>query len=310
MAKTVLLTGGTGLIGTRLTELLQQKGYAVGLLVRDSTPKDRIPPGVSTYAWDVRRGQIDDRALGAADHLIHLAGAGIADERWTDERKKEILESRTQSAALLAKTLKKLGHRPLSFVSSSAIGYYGADTGPEWMSEQYTPGLDFMAEVCVAWEAAADEVAALGVRTVKLRTGIVLSEKGGALAKLAAPIRYGAGAPLGSGKQFQSWIHLDDVCRLYIEAMENEAWNGPYNAVAPHPVTNEELTRTVAAVLRRPLWLPNVPEWALKTWFGDMAVVVTGGSYVLNQRIRLETDFQYRFPELRPALDDLLLIKK
>lgn len=306
MAKTVLLTGGTGLIGTRLTELLQQQGYAVGLLVREATPKDRIPPGVSTYAWDVRRGQIDDRALSAADHLIHLAGAGIADERWTDERKREILESRTRSAALLAEGLRRTGHRPHSFVSSSAIGYYGADTGPEYMSEQYTPGLDFMAEVCVAWEEAADEVAALGVRTVKLRTGIVLSEKGGALAKLAAPIRYGVGAPLGSGKQFQSWIHLDDVCRMYIAAMENEGWNGSYNAVAPNPVTNEELTRTVAAVLRRPLWLPNVPEWALKTWFGDMAVVVTGGSYVLNQRIRLETDFQYRFPELRSALEDLL----
>lgn len=306
MAKTVLLTGGTGLIGTRLTELLQQKGYAVGLLVRDSTPKNRIPSGVSTYAWDVRRGQIDDRALGAADYLIHLAGAGIADERWTDERKREILESRTKSTALLAEGLRRIAHLPQSFVSSSAIGYYGADTGAEWMSEQYTPGIDFMADVCVAWEAAADAVAALGIRTVKLRTGIVLSEKGGALAKLAAPIRKGVGAPLASGKQFQSWIHLDDVCRIYIEAMENQTWSGAYNAVGPNPVTNEVLTQTTAAVLRRPLWLPNVPEWALRTWFGEMAVVVTGGNYVLNQRIRLETDFQYRFPELRPALEDLL----
>lgn len=306
MAKTVLLTGGTGLIGTRLTELLQQHGYAVGLLIRDSTPKNRIPPGVSTYVWDVKRGQVDERAVSAANHLIHLAGAGIAEERWTDERKKEILESRTQSATLLANTLKKVGHRPDSLVSASGIGYYGADTGAEWISEQYTPGIDFLADVCVAWEAAADQIAALGVRTVKLRTGIALSEKGGALKEIVAPIRYGVGAPLGSGKQFQSWIHLDDLCRMYLEAMENETWSGAYNAVGPHPVTNEALTKTAANVLHRPLWLPHVPEWALRAWFGEMAVVVTGGNYIVNQRIRLETDFQYQFPELRPALEDLL----
>ena len=306
MPKIVLLTGGTGLVGTRLTGLLQQKGYAVAYLVRGETGQDRIPPGVKTYRWDVKRGQIDEQALRTADHLIHLAGAGIADARWTDERKKEVLESRTESARLLADTLGKLDHRPASFVSASAIGYYGADTGAEWMSEQYTPGLDFLAEVCVAWEAAADRVAALGIRTVKLRLGVVLSEKGGALAKIVAPVRYGIGAPLGSGKQFQSWIHLDDVCRLFIEAMENETWSGAYNAVGPHPVTNEELTKTAAAVLHRPLWLPHVPEWGLRAWFGEMAVVVTGGSYVLNQRIRLETDFQYQFPELKSALDDLL----
>jgi hypothetical protein len=301
---TVLLTGGTGLIGTRLTELLQQRGYQVSYLTRD--PRRQVPPGVKAYGWDVKSGTLDERALREADYLVHLAGEGIADERWTDERRREIIESRTKSLGLLAQKLREVPHRIQSFVSASAIGYYGADTGAEWLSEQYTPGLDFLAEVVVAWEEAADELATLGIRTVKLRLGIVLSTAGGALAKLLVPIRLGAGSPLGTGKQYQSWIHVDDAARLFIEALENPGWSGPYNAVAPKPVTNEELVRTAAEVLGKPFWAPNVPAWSLKLLYGEMAVVVLGGNYILNQRLRLETDFAYRFPELRPALVDLL----
>ncbi|MBC7892996.1 MAG: DUF1731 domain-containing protein, partial [Sphingobacteriaceae bacterium] len=193
-----------------------------------------------------------------------------------------------------------------SFVSASAIGYYGADTGSEWMSEQHTPGLDFLAQICVAWEAAADQIAALRIRTVKIRTGIVLSAEGGALQKMLVPIRLGVGSPLASGQQYQSWIHLDDICRIFIEAMENESWSGAYNGVAPTPVTNETLGRSTAEVLGKPFFAPNVPTWSLRLLYGEMAVVVTGGEYVLNQRIRLETEFAYNFPELKPALENLL----
>lgn len=301
---TVLITGGTGLIGTRLTALLQERGYAVSYLTRGTDSK--LPPGVKAYRWNITEGTLDEQALREADHLIHLAGAGIADSRWTDERKREIIESRTKSTSLLARTLRTIPHRIQSFVSASAIGYYGADTGTEWLSEQYTPGLDFMAQVVVAWEEAADAIAALGIRTTKMRTGIVLSTEGGALEKMLIPIRLGAGSPLGSGKQYQSWIHIDDAARLYLEAMENLTWSGAYNTVAPHPVTNEELARTAAEVLGKPFWAPNVPAWSLKLLYGEMAVVVLGGSYILNQRIRLETDFRYEFSQLRPALVDLL----
>ena len=302
--KTVLMTGGTGLIGTRLTELLQKKGYQVAYLTRGTEKK--IPAGVKTYRWNIAGNQLDDAALLEADHLVHLAGAGIADARWTDERKREIIDSRTKTIELIANRLAVLPHKIQSFVSASAIGYYGADTGSEWISEQYTPGLDFLADVCVAWEAAADQVAALGVRTVKMRTGIVLSDQGGALPKLTAPMKFGMGAPLASGKQYQSWIHLDDMARMYLEALENPAWSGAYNGVAPHPVTNADLTKAAAEVLKKPLWLPHVPEFSLKLAFGEMAVVVTGGNYILNQRVRLETDFKYEFPYLKPALEDLL----
>jgi len=242
------------------------------------------------------------------DYLVHLAGAGIADERWTDERKKVIIESRTESIKLLARIMKAQEQRPEAFVSSSAVGYYGADTGDEKHTEQSPPGSDFLAEVTVKWEEAADSIRELDVRTVKLRTGVVLSDKDGALPRIAAPARYGFGAPLGDGTQWMSWIHVDDMCRLYIEALENQTWEGVYNGVASPPVTNAELTKLICKVLDRPQWLPKVPEFALDFAFGEMAEVVLGSSYVENTRLRT-TDFRYQFPDLEGALRDLLLKK-
>ena len=235
-----------------------------------------------------------------------MAGAGIADENWSDERKKEIIESRTKSIDLIVNKLKVLPHRIISFASASGIGYYGADTGNEHISEQHTPCNDFVADCCIQWEATADKIQALGIRTVKLRTGIVLSEKGGALPRLTQPVRWGVGAALGTGKQWQSWIHLDDLCELFIKSLTDQQMTGAYNAVAPNPVTNHDLTKISAQVLKRPFWMPNVPEFALKLVFGEMASIVLGGNYVLNQRIKLETDFDYKFVEVRKALEDLL----
>jgi uncharacterized protein len=299
--KTVLITGGTGLVGRRLTELLLQRNYRVAYLSRSS----HSIPDVSVYEWDTKKEAVDPRALDSMDYLIHLAGAGIADERWTDERKKVIVNSRTETIELLAHIMKAQGQRPEAFISSSAIGYYGADTGQQRHTEQSPPGDDFMADVCVKWEASADTVADLGVRTVKIRTGVVLSEKDGALPRMAAPARFGFGAPLGSGQQWMSWIHIDDLCAMYIEALENKDWEGVYNGVASPPATNAELTKKICKVLNRPQWLPNVPAFALRMAFGEMADVVLGSSYVENARLQ-KTGFTYQYPDLEPALKNLL----
>ena len=307
MPQTILITGGTGSIGRRLVQLLQEKGYSVSLLSRSNKPV----PGVQVYQWDVKTGQIDAQAVANADAIIHLAGAGIADERWSDSRKREILESRTQSTALLAQALRTTPNQVRVFVSSSAIGYYGGDSGDRPVTETSPAGTDFLAQVSRAWERSVEEIAAIKtndipIRIVKIRTGVVLTMAGGALPKLAQPIKLGAGAPIGSGQQYISWIHVDDICRLYIQAIETQSWHGAYNGVAPDPVTNEELTRKIASVLNRPLILPKIPAFVIKLAFGELAVTVLGSSLVLNKRIAHETTFQYKFPKLRDALEDLL----
>lgn len=302
MKQTVLITGGTGTIGHRLTQLLQQEGYTVTWLSRTG----QSTPNVRVFHWDVPKGHLDPQAILTADHVIHLAGAGIADGRWTDERKKEIIDSRTRSTDLLAEALQSGNHHVQSFVASSAIGYYGGDTGDRPMVETSPAGSDFLAQVTRLWERSVDQVAALGIRTVKLRTGVVLTMEGGALPKLVQPIRLNAGAALGSGQQYISWIHVDDLCRMYLDALRDERWQGVYNAVAPMPVTNAALTRQIAQVLGKVLILPNVPAFALRLAFGELAVTVLGSSLVINKRVQDETDFQYQFADLRVALQHLL----
>ncbi|MCE7067337.1 TIGR01777 family oxidoreductase [Dyadobacter sp. CY326] len=299
--KKVLITGGTGLIGKRLTALLLEKGYQIAYLSRK---KSNIP-SVQVYEWDVAKGYIEAGAVENTDYLIHLAGAAVADGRWTEERKKEIISSRTETIALIGKALREKNIRPTAFISASGSSYYGEDSGDVRNTEQSPAGKDFLSHVTVVWEQAADRIAEMGVRTVKLRTGIVLSKDGGALPQMAAPAKFGFGAPLGSGKQWVSWIHLDDLCRMYIEAMENESWEGAYNAVASQPVTNAELTKQICIALDKPQWLPNVPSFALKLAFGDMANVVLGSNYLINERIAKETTFEYQFLELDKALRDI-----
>lgn len=298
MAQTVLITGGTGMIGKRITALLLEKGYEVAYLSRQPTDI----PNVKVYRWDIDKNWIDEKALINADYVIHLAGAGIADARWTNERKQEIINSRTKSIELIARKLQGHPYQVKAFVSASAIGFYGADTGDKQLTEKTPSGNDFLAHVTRHWENASELIANINIRTVKLRIGIVLSNEGGAYPKIAQPIRLGVGAPLGSGKQWSSWIHIDDLCRLFIEALENDQWRGVYNAVAPTPVTNEALTRQIAEVLHKPLWLPNIPAFTLKMLYGEMANVVLGGNYVENQRIKKETDFVYQFENINQAL--------
>ncbi|GAB4035826.1 TIGR01777 family oxidoreductase [Spirosoma gilvum] len=302
MPQTVLITGGTGTIGRRLTQLLQQQGYQVTLLSHSA----KSLPGLTVYQWDIEKGELDLEAIRTADHIIHLAGEGIADGRWTDSRKEKILNSRTQSTDLLAKALAKNDHHIKSFIGASAIGFYGGDTGDRPLTENTEGGTDFLAQVVRAWERSEMQIASLGIRTVILRTGVVLTAEGGALPKLAQPIRLGAGAPIGSGQQYIPWIHLDDMCQMYLQALTDTNWQGIYNAVAPNPVTNETLTRAIADVLHRPLLLPNIPAFSIKLLYGEMAIVVIGGNYVLNKRIADETTFSYQYADLKTALEDLL----
>jgi len=303
MPETILITGGTGLVGTRLTEMLLEKGYKVKYLSRNPKKTDEIP----AFKWDVKTQEIDPKALTDVDAIVHLAGAGVADEKWTKARKKVILESRTKSTELLNKALRENDHNVSTLVSASAIGYYGYDSGGVWKKEDSRFGDDFLATVTKEWEAKVDELAKAntGLRVSKLRIGIVLSEKGGALKEIAKPIKMYAGALLGNGQQFMSWIHIDDLCRMFIHAIENKQVEGVYNAVAPNPITNKEMTKTIAKILGKPLILPNVPGFALKLIIGEMASMVLGGSKISCEKIQ-EAGFQYKFDDVKLAINDLL----
>lgn len=295
----ILITGASGLIGTRLTELLTQRGHEVSYLGRKKRD-GKIP----SFVWDVDNGTLDEQALKNVDVVIHLAGAGVADERWSAKRKQEIMQSRIKSTALLAKYLSKYPNVKV-VLSASGIGYYGF--GEIEFTEESNPGNDFLAQVVKAWEAEVDKIPS--ERIVKLRIGIVLSEKGGALKKMTTPIRWCVGAPLGTGQQYMSWIHLDDLCRMFIKAVEDNSMQGAYNATGPYAVTNRELTRAIAATIHKPLLLPPVPSFVLRILVGEMAEMVLNGSIVSSKKIQ-QTGFTFQFPTLDAALKDLLLDKR
>jgi uncharacterized protein len=299
MSKKILITGASGLVGTHLTEMLLQKGHQVSHLGRTKKVGK-----VKSFVWDVEKGELDTEALVGVDTIIHLAGAGVADMRWNEKRKKEILESRTKSSALLYETLKKGNHSIKAVVSASAIGYYGFCLDERIFTEESKPGSDYLAQVTKQWEESVDKISSLGIRVAKLRIGIVLSEKGGALAEMAKPIRFGVGAPLGTGKQYLSWIHIDDLCAMFIKATEDEQMHGAYNAVCDW-VSNEAITKSIAKVLHRPLLLPPVPGFIMKLIVGEMAVIVVNGSKVSSEKIR-KTGFAFQYPELSEALRNLL----
>lgn len=302
---TVLITGGTGFIGTHLTKLLRAEGFNVTHLSRTVSGNE----SVKTYKWRPTQGYIEDGAIEQADYIIHLAGAGIADKRWTEERKKVILDSRVKSAGILFKKASVIQHKVKAFISASAVGYYGTITSEKIFTETDSPGNDFTAYVCKSWEEAADRFLMLNMRTVKIRTAIVLGPDGGALQKIALPVKYYAGAPLGTGNQYFPWIHIDDVCRVYLKAIKDDTMLGSYNAVAPHHITNRDLIKTIAKVLDKPLILPNVPSFAIKLALGEMGNAVLNGSRVSCEKLR-QSGFTFQYPELIQALEDCLKIKK
>jgi uncharacterized protein len=300
LIKSVLITGGSGLVGTALTELLLQKGYHVSHLGRSPSSGK-----VKCYRWSVTGKYVDPKALENVDAIIHLAGAGVAEKRWTTERKKEILESRAKSTELIYETLQSQPNQVKAVISATAVGYYGLSTSDEWYDETRGAGNDFLASVCKEWEACADPIETLGKRLVKIRVGVVLSNKGGALIQMAQPVKWGVGAALGSGKQWVSWIHMDDLCQIFLKAIENESMTGIYNGVAPNPVTNKELNKTIAKALHRPLWLPPVPEFALKIMLGEMTQIVVTGARVTCDKTKA-AGVEFRFQNAEEAVKDLL----
>lgn len=302
MNKNVLITGASGTVGTVLTELLLKKGCKVSHLSRSGPAKKG---NVRIYGWDIGDNYIEPAALENTQVIIHLAGAGVADERWTAGRKKEIKDSRILSTRLLFEKLKQLPHTVETFISASAIGIYG-NSGKTMMREDVDirPS-DFLADVTQSWEEEVFQIQELNIRTLALRIGIVLTKQGGALEKMALPVRFGAGAALGSGEQMMSWIHIDDLCEMFYHLIQKKNFNGVFNAVAPNPISNKQFTRILAKVMNKPMFLPPVPAFVLKIMLGEMAAIVLGGSNVSAEKI-LKTGFAFKFSNAEDALKDLL----
>lgn len=290
--KKILITGGSGLIGTRLTSYLEKQGNQVAWLTRNQKGKKQ-----KSFEWDPEKEQLDGDAMIWPDAIVHLAGAGIADKRWTEDRKQLIRDSRVLSTRFLYDSLQNLNKKPEAFISASAVGYYGFDPGSQLLNEESPVGNDFLAKIVEEWEQEALKIQSLGISVALVRTGIVLSSQGGALKEMLKPP---VAAPLGDGRQYMSWIHLDDLARLYEFAL-SENLSGAYNATAPNPVTNRILTKTAAKEKGKPYIPVAVPSFMVKIIAGEMAEMVVGGSKVSSQKIQ-NTGFIFKFPLIQPAL--------
>ncbi|MGB2128364.1 MAG: TIGR01777 family oxidoreductase [Flavicella sp.] len=302
MKKNILLTGGTGMIGTFLIALLQEKGYGISILTRK---KKKNTASIKYYTWDVASQKVDSNCLDHVEGIIHLAGENVASGRWTATRKNAILESRTVSTALLFKLLSEEEHSVKSFISASATGIYGSQTTEVNFTEDMSAAEDFLANICKQWEASVAKISDLGIRTVALRTGIVLSSKGSALQKMLLPFQLGMGSPIASGSQYMPWIHIDDLCRMYLHALETSNVKGAYNAVSGEAITNQQFSKILAKTLKRPFFMPKIPSFLLQLIFGEMSIILTSGSQVSSQKIR-DAGFEFNYEKLGPTLRNLL----
>lgn len=299
MNKHILITGATGMVGKKLIPILIESGHKVSVLSRKATQiKD-----VKVYLWDVDQHKIDPECLKGIDTIIHLAGENIAGGKWTEARKKKIIDSRVLSAQLLYKTIKEQQAAVKTFISAAAVGYYG-DAGNQILTEESPNGTGFLADCCAQWEAAADQGLSIGIRVVKWRIGVILAKEGGALKAMEQPIRYFFGAGLGSGKQWVPWVHLDDILEMFQLSAANESYAGAYNAAAANPVSNLSLTKAIAQHLQRPVWPVNVPEFVLKMILGELSTVVLNSNHTSAKKL-LDTGFKFKYSQLDAALADI-----
>src|SRR5450755_1777145 len=302
---TVIITGGTGLIGTALSKFLASRGFQVIILSRNPKAHRSSSPGITYAAWNIVEQSANEEAFQKAKHIIHLAGAGVADKPWTEKRKKEILESRTNSSALLIKAISRIPNEIVSVVSASAIGWYKRNNSGQ-VVETDPPDPGFLGETCRAWENSIKPVTELGKRLVILRTGIVLSNEGGAFPAFAKPVKYGIAGILGNGKQMISWIHIEDICRIYMEAMINSSWSGVYNAVAPNPVNNRTFTLDLAKKMKGNFFIPiPVPNFILRLMLGERREEVLKSSYISSNKLK-QQGFQFIYPTIDAAFRDLI----
>ena len=295
----ILVTGSTGLVGSMLLPSLNAEGHQVVRLVR-STPRE----SEREIYWNPERGTLRPEELEGFDGVVHLAGENLAEGRWTEEKKRRIRESRTKGTQLLSETLAKLTEQPEVLVSASAVGFYGS-RGDELLTEQSAAGEDFLAEVCREWELATHAAAQSGVRVVQLRFGVILSNEGGALKKMLLPFRMGVGGKLGNGKQYLSWIAIDDAVGVIEHALFNQTLRGAVNAVSPQPATNYEFTKTLGRVLSRPTIFP-VPAFAARLAFGEMADATLLASQRVEPVRLKETGYSFKYPKLEGALRHVL----
>jgi len=297
--KNILITGGTGLVGSKLIPKLEEAGYEVAVLSRKPQKS-----GLS-FVWDIKTSYIDPKAIAWCDHVIHLAGAGIADKRWTDSRKKEIISSRVEGLKLIQQELNAQNKKLQTFVSASGMGYFSEENQEKVFTEEDDFGTDFPAIVCEKWENEAQKLSATSYRLVIIRIGIVLDKDGGALPKLLPIFKFGLGSAIGSGRQIMPWIHMDDLLHIFVQSISNSNIQGVYNAVAQNPVNNKEFGKHLAKILKKPFFLPNVPAFILKIMMGEMSQLVLHGGNVSNEKIQgILVDF--KFSKVEEAFQDIL----
>ena len=299
---TVLITGATGLVGQELVNLLLQNGHNVHYL---STSKSKLVTNTNYkgFYWNPKKAEIDTNALTDVEVIIHLAGANVA-KKWTTAYKEEIIESRVLSTQLLYQTLQKNSHQVKQIISASAVGIYPDSLTDIYHETDLDIDVSFLGNVVKQWENEVSQFEKLEIIVSKIRIGIVLAKNGGALQEMAKPIKYGVGAAFGSGEQYQSWIHVQDLVAIFQFVMENQLV-GVYNGVAPYPVTNSELTKAIAKTLGKPLFLPNIPKFVMKLILGEMYQILFSSQHVSCRKI-LDENFQFKFASLDKALNDLL----